>query len=80
MRINGGYPSTIERVAKTGPVAATAKTGAAEKASDTSSILDVHVSAEATNRAASLDALKKSVQDGSFKVDPDAIAAKLVGA
>lgn len=78
MRING-YPSAIERVAKTSPIESTKKTGAAGKTDDASSILDVNVSAEATSRAASLEALKKSVQDGSFKVDPDAIAAKLVG-
>lgn len=78
MRINGsGYP--VERVAAAKPVESTKKTGATTQASDASSILDVKVSAEATNRAASLEALKKSVQDGSFKVDPDAIAAKLVG-
>ena len=80
MRITNGYnQSAIERVAPAKPVQSTAKTGATEATGESSSILDVKVSSEATARAASLEALKKSVQDGSFKVDPDAIAAKLVG-
>jgi anti-sigma28 factor (negative regulator of flagellin synthesis) len=80
MRITNGYQAAaIDRVAPAKPVEATAKTGATDKTGGASSILDVNVSSEATARAASLEALKKSVQDGSFKVDPDAIAAKLVG-
>ena len=83
MRISDRYQSTIERVAPAKPVQSTAKSGAAEATSDgASSILDIHVSAQAqalSNRAAGLEQLKAQVQSGTYKVDADAIASKLVG-
>lgn len=57
--------------------------GDGERGGDaTSSILDIHVSPQAqalSNRAAAFEQLKARVQNGTFKVDPDAIANKLVG-
>lgn len=84
MRISDRYQSTIERVAPAKPVQSTAKSAATESAGGdaTSSILDIHVSPQAqalSNRAAGLEQLKARVQNGTFKVDPDAIANKLVG-
>ena len=85
MRISDRYQSTIERVAPAKPVKSTAKTEATDSAASgdaSSTILDIHVSAQAqalSNRAAGLEQLKARVQDGSFKVDADAIASKLVG-
>lgn len=83
MRISDRYQSTIEFVSPAKPVQAAAKSGGAEaKADAASNILDVHVSAQAqalSNRAAGLEQLKAQVQNGTFKIDADAIAAKLVG-
>lgn len=80
MRITNPYGSTIERTAPAKPVQTTAKSGATEAANDGGgSILDVKVSGEAQARAAGIEQLKARVQSGSFKVDADAIASKLVG-
>jgi len=84
MRITDRYQSSIERAAPAKPVAATAKTAATTATADSASnILDIHMSAQAqelSNRAAGVEQLKKQVANGTFKVDADAIASKLVGA
>jgi anti-sigma28 factor (negative regulator of flagellin synthesis) len=85
MRISDRYQSveSAQRAAKAAPVASTSKAAPAAGTTDgTSGILDVHVSAQAQElsaRAAGVEQLKQQVQNGTFKVDPDAIAAKLVG-
>jgi anti-sigma28 factor (negative regulator of flagellin synthesis) len=83
MRISDRYQSTIERVAPAKPVQATTKSAATESTGDAASgILDIHVSAQAqalSNRAAGLEQLKARIQNGTFQIDHDAIAAKLVG-
>lgn len=83
MRITDRYQSTIERVAPTKPTASTAKAAATTGAADgASGVLDIHMSAQAqqlSNRAAGVEHLKRQVENGTFKVDADAIASKLVG-
>lgn len=83
MRISDRYQSTIERVSRTGPVSSTPSSGEPASTNDGGArILDVNVSPEAkalSNRAAGIEHLKAQVQSGAFKVDPDAIASKLVG-
>lgn len=81
MRITDRYQSAIERVAPAKPVASTAK-AAATAESSSSNVLDVKMSAEAqelSNRAAGVTQLKEQVANGSFKIDADAIASRLVG-
>lgn len=83
MRISDRYQSTIERVAKAVPAQSTSKAAPTAGATDgASSVLDVHVSQQAQElsaRAAGVESLKKQIQNGTFKVDADAIASKLVG-
>ena len=85
MRISDRYPSTIERASSAKPLTYTAKSGATDRTSaadGASGILDIHVSAQAqalSNRAAGLEQLKARIQNGTFNVDADAIASKLVG-
>ncbi len=83
MRISDRYQSTIDKVAPAKPAAATSKAAPTAGTTDgASGILDVHVSAQAQElsaRSAQVDQLKQQVQNGTFKVDPDAIASKLVG-
>lgn len=85
MRITDRYQATIERMGRALP-ASTSKSastsGPPQASGESSSILDIRVSPEAqqlSTRAAGVEQLKRQVQDGTFKVDPDAIAAKLVG-
>lgn len=83
MRISDRYQSTIERVGPAKPASSTSKAAPTTGTPDgASGVLDVHVSQQAqelSNRAAGVEQLKKQVQNGTFKVDPDAIASKLVG-
>ncbi|MBX3228855.1 MAG: flagellar biosynthesis anti-sigma factor FlgM [Labilithrix sp.] len=82
MRITDRYQSTIERVAPAKPVLATSTTTATTATADRASILDIHMSAQAqelSNRAAGVEHLKRQIANGTFKVDPDVIASKIVG-
>jgi anti-sigma28 factor (negative regulator of flagellin synthesis) len=91
MRITDRYQNLMDRPGAAGarPVdkaahestQARAAAGAA-KTAKAGAAIQVNVSARAQELAAGaarLEELKASIKDGSFKVDADAIAAKLVG-
>jgi anti-sigma28 factor (negative regulator of flagellin synthesis) len=85
MRITDRYQS-IEGTQRVAPAKAAASTSKAAPTTGTSDgasgVLDVHVSQQAQElsaRAGGVEQLKKQIQNGTFKVDADAIASKLVG-
>jgi anti-sigma28 factor (negative regulator of flagellin synthesis) len=93
MRITDRYQSLMDRSAgaKGAATSAAAKAQQAERAAEstraegshkTSDVMQVNVSARARELsagAARLTELREAVQNGTFKVDADAIAARLVG-
>lgn len=91
MRITDRYQNLMERAAGAArPVDKTERAGQGAKASakgatakaSASGVLDVNVSDRAHELAsgvAKLDELKASIQNGSFRIDHDAIASRLVG-
>jgi anti-sigma28 factor (negative regulator of flagellin synthesis) len=78
MRITDRYQSTIDRVSKATAPSATQKTKPAAVPAESPNV-NASISAEASQKSAEVESLKARIADGSFKVDADAIANKLVG-
>ena len=86
MRITDRYQSTMDRVGPSGPrpvdKAAAAESGARAKSKSAGGALEVSVSdraQELASGAARLEELRTAIQNGSFRVDSQRIAQKLVG-
>jgi anti-sigma28 factor (negative regulator of flagellin synthesis) len=76
-----GAAKPVEKTEKAGQGAKASAKAAASKAS-AGGVLDVNVSdraQELASGAAKLDELKASIQNGTFRIDHDAIASRLVG-